>query len=266
MDIGPTLVADAESAELMEPTQRPFDHPACFAQTAAMGLADLGQHIFDAKALKEEAVGLTAIGAVALNRIGTPPRAPHLSPHPVDGSQHGNELGAVVDVGSSQGEGERDALGIGEKVMLAARFAAVGRVRPRLGPPKTARTELESATARDQSIRSAAWSRARSSWWRRSHTPSFCQSRSRRQQVMPQPQPISKGKSLQPIPLLSTKRMPVSAARLEIGLRPGYRSRRGFSGKSGSIIFHNVSSTNGFAITSICPIQSALYSHFVTRS
>lgn len=266
MNISPAFVTDTEPAELVEPAPGALDHPTRFAQAAAVRLADLGQQVLDAEALEKEGMGFAAVSTITLHDVGTPPRAAHFASNPLKGYEHRNKLGAVVDVGTAQREAQRYALGIGEKMMLAARFAEVRRVRPRLSPPKTARTELESATARDQSIWSAAWSRARSSWWRRSHTPACCQSRSLRQQVMPLPQPISKGRSFHPIPVFRTKRIPVRAARLGIGLRPGCRLRRGFSGKSGLMISHNLSSTNAFAISSICPIQNTLYSHFVTRS
>lgn len=52
--------------------------------------------------------------------------------------------------------GQWNAFRIGQHMMLATGFAAIGRVRSGLRPPKTARTEVESITARDQSIRSAA--------------------------------------------------------------------------------------------------------------
>ena len=53
---------------------------------------------------------------------------------------------------------------------------------------------------RDQSIWSAARSRASSTSCSSSHTPAACQSRMRRQQVMPLPQPTSRGKRFQPDP------------------------------------------------------------------
>jgi len=254
MNISPAFVADAQSAELVEPAQGTLDHPTRFAQAAAVRLADLGQQVLDAEALEEEGVGFAAVSTITLHDVGTPPRATHFASNPLQGDKHRNKLSAVVDVGTGQSEAQGHAFGIGEKMMLAARFASVCRVRPRLSPPKTARTELESATARDQSIWSAAWRRARSSWWRRSQTPASCQSRSLRQQVMPLPQPISSGRSSHPIPVFSTKRTPVNAARLDTGLRPGYRHRRAFSGNKGSMISHSKSSINGLAITSICPI------------
>ena len=184
MNISPAFVADAQSAELVEPAQGTLDHPTRFAQAAAVRLADLGQQVLDAEALEEEGVGFAAVSTITLHDVGTPPRATHFASNPLQGDKHRNKLSAVVDVGTGQSEAQGHAFGIGEKMMLAARFASVCRVRPRLSPPKTARTELESATARDQSIWSAAWRRARSSWWRRSQTPASCQSRSLRQQVM----------------------------------------------------------------------------------
>jgi hypothetical protein len=42
-----------------------------------------------------------------------------------------------------------------------------------------------------------------------------------RQQLMPLPQPISRGSGSQRRPVCKTKRMPVSTARLSSGLRPG---------------------------------------------
>jgi len=51
------------------------------------------------------------------------------------------------------------------------------------------------ALARLQSILFACPRRSSRAWCNRSHTPARCQSRSRRQHVMPLPQPISCGSS-----------------------------------------------------------------------
>ena len=70
-----------------------------------------------------------------------------------------------------------------------------------------------------------------------SQTPASCQSRSSRQQVMPEPQPSSGGKSSHAMPVRSTNRIPLSAARSEMRGRPP----RGFgagAGRSFSIIGH----------------------------
>jgi hypothetical protein len=89
-----------------------------------------------------------------------------------------------------------------------------------------------------------------------SHTPASCQSRSRRQQVMPHPQPISWGKSSQGMPVRRTNRMPVSAFRSSTGFRPGYRKRRRLGGgRMGLTSDHSSSVTTSRAITGPpCPV------------
>lgn len=83
----------------------------------------------------------------------------------------------------------------------------------------------------------------------RSQTPASCQSRKRRQQVTPEPQPISTCKSRQRSPGCNTNKIPLNAARSGTGFRPGYSSRRGFGcGSKGSIRFHNSSSMIGLSI------------------
>lgn len=86
--------------------------------------------------------------------------------------------------------------------------------------------EEEPTTTRDQSMRSAARSFASKTSCNRSQTPAACRSGRRRQQLMPEPQPISCGSASQGIPDCSTNRMPVNTARLSNGLRPGFRGRR----------------------------------------
>ena len=105
-----------------------------------------------------------------------------------------------------------------------------------------------STLARLQSILPAAPKRLSNSWWSRCQTPAFCQSRSRRQQVIPLPQPISWGRSSQGMPVFSTKRIPVSAARSDTvnGCPPfGWA---GFGGSNGSTTVHSSSLTSGLAM------------------
>ena len=106
-------------------------------------------------------------------------------------------------------------------MMLAASLCPLGRVGAGLVPPKTARTEALSNTARLQSMPSAACRPSRQARWIHSQTSCSCQSRSRRQQVMPLPQFISLGRSSQGMPVFSTNRMPVRTCRSGIlGLPP----------------------------------------------
>jgi hypothetical protein len=81
----------------------------------------------------------------------------------------------------------------------------------------------------------------------RSQTPARCQSRRRRQHVIPDPHPSSCGSICQGIPLRRTKTMPVRHARSETRGRPPC-GRRARIGKKGSTRFHNRSGSNAAAI------------------
>jgi hypothetical protein len=124
----------------------------------------------------------------------------------------------VVDVGRSEDHRERDAPSVRNNVVaLRAQFALIRRVRAGPLAPLLAATLAESSEARSQTIWSASPSRSKSTRCSSRHTPASCQSRKRRQQVLPEPQPISWGSISQGMPLLRTKMMPVSAARSGMG-------------------------------------------------
>ena len=266
MNIRAPFIAKAQSAKLVQPAERTFHDPTRFAQATAVRRALPRQQVANAPALQPSMVSAVAVSSISLHQDGSLTRPSSFATDRWNGQQQCFEWLAVMHVGGRQLRAQRNALGIGAKMMLTARFAAIRRVTTRLEPPKTARTLLESTTARDQSIRSAACNRRSSSLWSFCQTPAFCQSRSRRQQVIPLPQPSSWGKSSQPMPVFSTKRIPVRAARSQTRLRPGYFCRRSFTGMSGRMISHNESSTNGFAIPRVSPIFFRKYSHFVRRS
>jgi hypothetical protein len=152
-----------------------------------------------------------------------------------------------VNVGSSASYREGNSASTDHKMALRAWFALIRRIRPDCLAPFLARIEAESREARDQSISPSACNLSSKTLCNCSHTPACCQSRSLRQQVMPLPQPISWGSISHCKPVLSTNKMPVSAARLEIRGRPplGFGGSRG---RSGSITSHISSVSSGFAI------------------
>lgn len=150
----------------------------------------------------------------------------------------------VVNIGRCQQIAQRNALSIHEKMVLRARFAFVRRVGARGFTPLFAGTVAESRQARLQSISPARPSLSKNNRWRRSQTLASCHSFSRRQQVMPLPQPISLGSISQGIPLRRTKRIPVRAARSDTrGLPPLGLGLSG--GNNGAISSHNASSSMG---------------------
>lgn len=113
--------------------------------------------------------------------------------------------------------------------------------------PPGAGTLALSRDARFQSMRPASCNRCNSAWCRRFQTPACCQSRRRRQQVMPLPQPISCGSIFQGMPLFKAKMMPVSAARSLTQGRPPL-GLGGSWGRSGSTTAHSSSVTRGLLI------------------
>ena len=161
---------------------------------------------------------------------------------------------AVVDVCSRQDNSERRSMPIYSDVALASELATVGWTRPDrlVSAPfllaSGAATDDESTEMRSQSMRRAASSLSSTAACSSCQTPASCQSRKRRQQVMPEPQFISCGSISQGKPVRSTNRMPVSAAR-----SPTLRGRPPFGlggdfGSSGSTTLQNSSVTISLAI------------------
>jgi hypothetical protein len=112
-----------------------------------------------------------------------------------------------------------------------------------------ARTDELSTTARDHSICEAACSRVSNARCSCAHTPARCHATRRRQQLTPEPQPISSGNAVHGMPVRSTNRIPVSACRWVMGLRPGCTRRRRFAfGSNGSTIRHSASSRMGLGM------------------
>jgi hypothetical protein len=158
----------------------------------------------------------------------------------------------VVDVCGREYYGERDTPSVRNNVALRARFAFIRRIRSGLLAPLLADTLAESKEALSQSMRSASPRRSKSTRCSFSHTPASCQSRKRRQQVDPDPQPISWGSISQGMPLFKTKTMPVRAARsLMRGLPPlGFGAS---GGNSGSMISHSSSLTSSLLMPRSVP-------------
>ena len=231
----------------MQPRQRPFDHPPVDTQAAAVGLPPPCQQRTDAPLSQGAPMRLRIIGPVALHLIGATTRSADSTGHRRNPIHQRQKLGHIMPMRPRHAGGQRDPLRIGDYMMLAARFAPIGRIGTGVRPPPTARTEALSTTARDQSIRSAARSWFNRIWWTRFQTPACCQARSRRQQVIPEPHPSSCGKYSQGMPVLSTKIRPVSTLRLSSGGRPPWGLATS-GGKTGSMSSHNASSSKGLAM------------------
>jgi hypothetical protein len=125
-----------------------------------------------------------------------------------------------------------------------------GLVEPLSGLAKGAATLAASTLTLDQSICPASANRSSRARRRSSQTPACCHSRSRLQQVMPAPQPISWGSISQGMPDSKTNKMPVRVARAGTRGRPPLGL--GLSGgSSGLIVFQSSSLTSCLAITQL---------------
>jgi hypothetical protein len=263
MDVSAALIAHPQAAELMEPGERAFHDPAVDPQTTPVGGTPFSQHRFNPASPQGLTMGLRIIPAVTLHAVRFAAGTTDLAAHGGNRRHQREELGDIVAIGAGERSGQGEPVRVGDYMMFTARFAPIGRVGAGLGPPKTARTEALSTTARDQSSWSAACNLARSTACSFCHTPARCHCANRRQHVIPEPQPISWGNNSQGIPLRSTNRMPVKAWRLSPGLRPGKRKRRGLGGgKSGAISFHRASSSRGVAM---CILHGLHMDYRVTR-
>jgi hypothetical protein len=249
MNVSAPFVAHSQASQVMQPGEGALHHPATFAQAAAMRRTSFCQQRPDATPPECFSMGLRVISAVALHGLRTPARAASFAIDLWHRIEQRQQLSNVVSVGSGQHNAQRHAPALGQQMMLGACLAAVYRAGAGFFPAPTARTEEESATATDQSSAPCSCKRLKTNWCSLSQTPASCQSRKRRQQVMPEPHSNSCGRYSHGMPVFKTNKMPVKAWRLLIGLRPGYFERRGLGvGRSGSIMIHKLSSNIGLAI------------------
>ena len=243
MNTRATFVPDVQAAKPMQPGQGAFNDPAGPPEAAAVRPPAFRELTGDAAALELIPVRLGIVAPIALDEAGLAQRAPRAAAHGRNRIHQRQQLGYVVPVRRREPRNNRNPVRVGENMMFRPGLAAIGRVRSSFFPPRSARSDALSTTARARS----SWPRRRNSAsktrWRCFQTPARCQRTSRRQQVEPAPQPICGGSMFQGIPLRSTNRMPVSTARSGIGLRPAYwRFRRRRFGNSGSIRIHKSSS------------------------
>lgn len=244
MNISTSLVANAQPSKASSPGMGALDHPAVLAK-AVLGLDSSSG---DTRLDTASPTGLTTPGIViplvCMHFGWTEPRSTARARNGWNRIEQLFENPRVMDVSRSQHHTERNAVAIDKKMMFRARFAFVGWIRSCFVAPFLAATVAESTEARLQSISPALPSFSRNTWCRRFQTPLACHSSRRRQQVIPLPQPISRGSISKGMPLRRMKRIPVSTARSGIrGLPPlGF----GFSGgNNGAIASHNSSSMMG---------------------
>lgn len=139
MDVVADLPADAQAAEPVQVGEGALYDPALGAQTGAVLGTAPGDHGLHAEVRDEAAVLVVVVAAVTQHHVRAAPGPAALAPHRRHGLQQRDQLGDVVAVTTGQGDGERDACGIGDQMVFAAGSAPVDRASSRLGSPFNAR-------------------------------------------------------------------------------------------------------------------------------
>lgn len=245
MNIESSRIPNRQAPKVREPSKGALYDPAMLAQFRATLDPTSGNPGRNTPSPERLAVGfaIVAFVGVQLGRAST-----RSAPSPFEGwdsVKHHLQRGRIGNVRSCTPHREGNAASADHKMALRAWFAPIRWVGADGLAPFFARMLVESTQARDQSISPAWLSWSNSSLCIRSQTPACCQSRSLRQHVMPLP--ISCGSSSHWMPLLSTNKMPVKAARLGTRGRPPF-GLVGSAGNSGSITAHNSSGNCGFAM------------------
>src|SRR5436190_21166507 len=211
------VVPDLQAARLADPGQGALHDPADLAQATAVRRPLPRQVVLDAPLLEALPVPRRAVLPVPVERLRPPPRPAALAANRRDVVHQIQRLERLVAVRPGDAHGQRRAPAIDEQVPLGAFFGPVRGVFAGEDPPKTARKLWLSTQQCSQSMPFSwptRWSRACRSFFQ---TPRRCQYRSRRQQVAPEPQPISWGGISEGIPLRKTKTIPVRQARSSTG-------------------------------------------------
>jgi len=173
------------------------------------------------------------MAAAADRRVGVEQRLEHLG---------------VVGVGGREQHVQRQPVAIDQQVVLGAGFAPVsgpgaGQLVPfsRILTPRRCSLATSPARRRRRARRPPVGAAG--------PTPGrACQARSRRQTVCPEPAPSCGGRPRQRQPVLSTIKMPSSAARSSMQGQPPAPRAGGWGGISGSSKSHNRSSTNRYCL------------------
>ena len=262
MNVRSAFITNTQSAELVQPTQSAFNHPPINTQAATVFSSPLRENRFNSFAAKLVTMRLRIIAPITLHAIRFLTRPSRLSGNGRNRLNQWQQLGYIVTIGPGQCGCKRDSFAIGDDVVFGAQFPSIRGIRTCFRPPKTARTEPESTTAREKSIWSDSRSLLSKTLCTLSHIPAFCQSRSRRQQVIPEPQPISCGRYSHGMPVLSTNRIPVKTSRLPTGGLPPLGDGSCL-GNMGSIICHNSSGNSGLAmsLSSVTNSSCSIFNH-----
>ncbi|PXW28331.1 hypothetical protein SAMN05445871_3952 [Paraburkholderia caballeronis] len=239
MNVETTLETNAQFAETGKPGVGALDHPAMSPELLLAfytATRDTGRDATLSQVTPTASKVITLVRmqfARALTGLAIQAR------HCWNRIDCGLERHRVVPVGAGDRDSQRNASCVYDDVPFRPELSPVRRVGAGFLAPRGLATLAASRLARSQSIWSCSRNRRSSARCSCSHTPAACQSRSRRQHVMPLPKRSSCGRSSHGMPVCSTYRMPSKAARSStVRRRPPFGDGVN-TGISGSRAAHN---------------------------
>lgn len=259
--IGSSFVTEFQTAEVSEPAERPLDDISRLSQTAAvraLGATVGGQLRLDSPLTHLADDRGRTIGRIPLKDLGFSTRSSASAGNGGNFVEQCHGALPIRLIGGANFDHQGCTPSIRNYVPFTALFRPVRRVGTSVVPPKTARIDALSMTARESRMAPRFPRRRKSRRCSSGQTLCWVQSFSRRQQVTPLPQPISAGSMFQGIPLLRMKMMPVKHARSGTGGRPPCGEGSCF-GNSGSISFHNLFGSNAAIFASLLDKKAGYY-------
>ncbi|TDN42518.1 hypothetical protein C7389_1493 [Azoarcus indigens] len=197
MNVDAPLEASMQLAECGQPSVGTLNDPAMTPE-AVIALDTLAcDAIFDASAREVSAASGIVVALVRM-QLTWPALGPAwLARHGRQGIDQFFKYHRVMPIGPGDAEDHGDALGVRDEVALTAELAPIRRVGACVRAPRGLGTLAPSTLNRLKSSLSVLRSSLSSLRCNSCHTPACCQSRSRRQHVMPLPKPNSCGSSSQ---------------------------------------------------------------------
>lgn len=211
MNVNAPLKASSQLAKGCQPGVCALDDPAVASKPIIALDAFAGYAVMDTAAFEMSTAARVVVSLVCVQLTGPAARSTWLATHRWQGVNQLIEDHRIVTIGSCDAKDQRDALAVRDEMALAAKLSSVPGIGARVRAPRGLATLAPSMLTRLKSSLPAPRNSCKSSRCRSCHTCAACQSRRRRQQVIPLPNPNCWGSSSQGMPVRSTKTMPLRA-------------------------------------------------------
>ena len=134
MYVVPSLIANTQPTQLVQPGYRTLHWPPVDAQPATMAGETLCQDGLNSQRTQFPPMGFRVIGSVTLDSVWSMARPTDFTPNPRNGGHQGQQLGHVMAVSLGQYGRQGESIGVSNQVVLAPRFAPVRGIGSRFSP------------------------------------------------------------------------------------------------------------------------------------